>query len=527
MSKRVSETVAGQSPERDNPPATHGTTSGDKRTPSLKGPLPVSQGSTLPVSHGSHAAPVRRTPIRLPVLTVRTRVITAVLVLTAFALVISGIVVVAWGRAATERRIRTEQQLAVAALRQLATEPDPATGEPWATADALLRVAMQQAALSPYEGALAVDAGEVTWTAQPGITLRPENDDALVAALIPLAALDTVTYGQLTTASRDWFYVVIPVHLDGQDAPAALVRATDITAESALHSPIYKAYALVAAASLVVIGLLIWLLVGRLLSPIAAVRRTAQEINDSDISKRIPVTGNDDVSGLAQTVNSMLDRLETAANGQRQLLDDVGHELRTPLTIARGHLEVMDFTDPAATREACDIVVSELDRMQRLVDDLLTLARTRQPYLLHLVPTDLLQLTDETLAKAASLGDREWQLDAVAEVRAWLDPQRISQAWLQLAANAVQYSQPGTVVALGSAVQDGELRLWVRDNGQGIDPADHERIFDRHERGSSGRGTGLGLAIVRGIATAHGGHVELESALGQGSTFTIRLGGCA
>jgi len=443
--------------------------------------------------------------------------------LAALALAVSGIVVVAWGRAATERRVLSEQQLAVASLRQLAGETDALTGEPWASTTALLRAAMQRATLGPSEGALAIEGGEVTWTAQAGVSLRPESDEALVAALIPLVNHDTVTYGRIVTTAYDWFYVVIPIHLTAQPAPAALVRVTDIRAEAALHAPIYRAYAIVAAASLPIIGLIIWLLVGRLLRPIAVVRETAQAISDSDISQRIPVTGHDDVSALAQTVNSMLDRLEASAQGQRQLLDDVGHELRTPLTIARGHLELMDFGDPADAAQTRDVVVSEMDRMRRLVDDLLTLARSRQPHLLRPQLTDLVHLTDETLTKATSLGDREWQLDAVAEVSAWLDPQRISQAWLQLAANAVQYSAPGSVVALGSAVDKGELRLWVRDEGQGIAPGDVERIFARHERGSSGQGTGLGLAIVRTIATSHGGSVEVDSVLGQGSTFTIRL----
>ena len=456
-------------------------------------------------------------------LPVRARVIAAVLGLTALALAVSGIVVVAWGRAATDRRVLSEQQLAVASLRQLAAEADPQTGQPWASTTALLRVAIQRATLAPSEGVMAIEDGEVTWTAQAGVPLRPENDEALVAALIPLVSLDTVTYGRISTAQFDWFYVVVPVHLSSSQSPAALVRVTDIRVEAGLHAPIYRAYAIVATASLAVIGLIIWLVVGRLLHPIAVVRETAQAITESDISRRIPVTGHDDVSALAETVNSMLDRLEDSAQGQRQLLDDVGHELRTPLTIARGNLELLDFNDPAEAIQTRDLVISEMDRMRRLVDDLLTLARSRQPHLLHLQLTDLVQLTDETLSKATSLGDRQWQLDSVAEVSTWLDQQRISQAWLQLAANAVQYSDPGSVVSLGSAVDKGELRLWVRDEGQGIGPADHERVFSRHERGSSGHGTGLGLAIVRTIAASHGGSVELDSAQGAGSTFTIRL----
>ena len=459
---------------------------------------------------------------RRPALTVRVRVIAAVVALTALALALSGAAVILWGRVTTEQRVLADQQVAVAAFRRLAAEPDPQTARAWPSVDALLRVAMQRTVLGPAEGALAIADGQVTWTAQPGVALRPENDEALVAAILPATEREAVTYGR-TRTDRDWSYVVVPVRLEGQQARAALVRVTDMTAEIARHNPIYRAYSLVALGSLTMISLLIWLLVGRLLRPIAVVRQTAQEITASDISQRIPVTGSDDVSALARTLNSMLDRLEASAQAQRQLSDDVGHELRTPLTITRGHLELMNLSDRREAEQTRDLVVSELDRMRRLVDDLLTLARSQHPHLLRLVLTDLVQLTDETLTKATSLGEREWQLDSVAEVSTWLDPQRISQARLQLAANAVQYSAPGSPVALGSAVEHGELRLWVRDCGQGIPEADQAHIFDRHERGSGGTGTGLGLAIVTTIATAHGGGVEVESVPGEGSTFTIRL----
>ncbi|MDR2974683.1 MAG: HAMP domain-containing histidine kinase [Propionibacteriaceae bacterium] len=460
---------------------------------------------------------------RLRILPVRTRVIAAVCALTALALIVSGIVVMIWGRMTTDRRVLEDHQVATAALRHLAAENDPQTGQPWASADALLRAGVQHANLAPAESVMAIADDAVTWTAPAGVTLRPEDDDALIAAVIPVTGRTTVTHGHLSTAVTEWYYTVLPVDVPGQAGHAALVRVTDLTKEYRLHAPIYWAYAIVALVALAIIGLLSWLLVGRLLRPIATVRRTAEEITASDSSQRIPVTGHDDVSALAMTINSMLDRLEAAASEQRQWLDDVGHELRTPATIVRGHLELMDVTDPVEAEETRTIVLSEMDRMRRLVDDLLTLAQSRQPHLLRLELTDLVQLTDDTLTKATGLGDREWQLDSVAEVTTWLDPQRISQAWLQLAANAVQYSDPGSAVALGSAVEDGQVRLWVRDDGQGIEADEQKRIFERHERGSGGTGTGLGLAIVRAIASSHGGDVELESAPGEGSTFTIRF----
>jgi two-component system OmpR family sensor kinase len=136
-------------------------------------------------------------------------------------------------------------------------------------------------------------------------------------------------------------------------------------------------------------------------------------------------------------------------------------------------------------------------------------------------------LTADLLAKARTLADREWTLDgaAVGEIR--VDRQRVTQAVLNLARNAVEHTASGSI-AIGSAWRADGLHLWVRDHGPGVDPADHERIFDRFARGAGPRrsdGAGLGLAIVRSVAEAHGGHVELESRRGDGATFTIVLPG--
>ena len=231
--------------------------------------------------------------------------------------------------------------------------------------------------------------------------------------------------------------------------------------------------------------------------------------------------GSDDLSALAGTVNGMLDRLESAVGAQRELLDDVGHELRTPLTIVRGHLELMDAADPDDVTATRALVLDELDRMRRLVDDLLTLAKAEQPDFVVAELVDVARLTDETLAKASTLGERRWVLDELADAEAALDPQRVAQAWLQLAANAVQYSEAGSTVGMGSRLAGGELWLWVRDEGVGIAESERERILNRTVLGRDGTGTGLGLAIVSSIAKAHGGRVDVQSTMGEGSRISI------
>lgn len=460
-------------------------------------------------------------PLR-PAWSVRARVIAAVVVLTGLALLLSGVIVYNRGHALTQERVAAELGRAADEFRALATEGvDAATGARFAAAEPLLRVAVQRSVLAPTEGVLGIVDGRVRWAAQSGVELRLEDDPEFVAAVLPLAGASTISQGTLATSLRDYRYLVVPVGFGDAAPSGALVRAVDFGAEEALLGEVSRSFVLVAVGSLLLVGLLIWLLVGRLLEPISWMRRTADEISETDLGARIPVRGADDVSALAETFNSMLDRLEGAVGAQRALLDDVGHELRTPLTIMRGHLELLDPHDPddvAATRA---LVLDEADRMGRLVDDLLALAKAERAEFMQPEATDLARLTDETLVKATALGPRHWVLDELAEAEVVLDPQRVAQAWLQLAANAVRFSADGSTVGLGSRIEGEQARLWVRDEGAGIDPADHERVLRRFERGSAAGGSGLGLAIVAAIARAHGGRVEIESERGRGSRISM------
>jgi signal transduction histidine kinase len=220
----------------------------------------------------------------------------------------------------------------------------------------------------------------------------------------------------------------------------------------------------------------------------------------------------------------MLDRLESAFATQRRFLDDAGHELRTPITIVRGHLELMG-DQPDERRETLALVIDELDRMSRLVDDVLTLAKAERPDFLDRETVDVAALTREIHAKAAAIAPRDWRLAGTGRGVIVADRQRLTQALVQLAQNAVQHTGEGDAIALSSSVAAGRARFCVRDWGPGVPAADRERIFERFGRRAAARreGAGLGLAIVRAIAEAHGGRVELESAPGQGATFTVEV----
>jgi signal transduction histidine kinase len=279
----------------------------------------------------------------------------------------------------------------------------------------------------------------------------------------------------------------------------------------------------VGVATLLVGSLLAWRVAEGVLRPVRQVTGTALSISESDLMRRIQVTGRDEIARLATTFNEMLDRLEEAFATQRRFVDDAGHELRTPITVIRGHLELLE-EDPDERRNTMSLVMDELNRMQRIVNDLLVLAKAEQPDFLDLDTVDIAALTEEVHAKAGALAPRDWRLESVGRGLVVADRQRLTQAIMQLAQNAAQHTVDGVPIVLGSVIADREARLWVRDSGPGIPVEQQANIFRRFARARGGHrseGAGIGLAIVKAIAEAHHGRVEVLSRLGAGSTFTV------
>ncbi len=406
-------------------------------------------------------------------------------------------------------------------LESLAGGIDPATGQPFAGDVRAIFDTFLERNL-PLEGEAFftfVDGRPYASTPAP---IRLDLDPALASTW---ANLTTGTRSQLSSDAGPVRYLAVPLVSDGR-TNGVFVVANFVQGEQDEIDHGIRVAAAVALGVLLVATGIAWVVAGRLLRPVRELTETAERISDTDLSQRIPVTGSDELGRLAQQFNEMLDRLESAFAHQRTFVDDAGHELRTPITIVRGHLEVMG-DDPDDRRETIALVTDELDRMARIVDDLLLMAKADQPDFVRLDTVEVADLTADLLAKARTLADREWTLDgaAVGEIR--VDRQRVTQAVLNLARNAVEHTASGPI-AIGSAWHADGLHLWVRDHGPGVDPADRERIFDRFARGAGPRrsdGAGLGLAIVRSVAEAHGGHVELESRRGDGATFTIVLPG--
>ncbi|MGJ5675452.1 MAG: sensor histidine kinase [Nostochopsis sp.] len=270
--------------------------------------------------------------------------------------------------------------------------------------------------------------------------------------------------------------------------------------------------------------LLAWIAAGRVLAPLRSLITTARSISETDLNKRIFVQGKGELAELAKTFNEMMDRLQTSFAIQRNFVNDAGHELRTPITIIRGHLELMG-DDPQEQQETIELVMDELDRMNRLVNDLVLLAKSENPDFLELETVNIDSFTEELYTKIKALAKRNWRLDCMAKVTIALDRQRLTQAIINLAQNATQHTTEENIIAIGSAIENNQVQFWIRDTGEGIAESDQKRIFERFARVTSSRrrseGAGLGLAIVKAIAEAHGGFVRLDSHLGIGAKFTI------
>jgi len=331
--------------------------------------------------------------------------------------------------------------------------------------------------------------------------------------------------GRLDTRAGEVEYLAVPLQRQGRNLGVFVVANFLRTDREELESGI-RVEALVSGIVLLIAIGVAWIVAGRLLRPVRDLTDQARSISETDLSGRIPVEGDDEIAELARTFNEMLDRLESAFSVQRAFVDDAGHELRTPITIVRGHLEVMG-DDPQDREETLALVTDELDRMARIVDDLLILAKAEQPDFVRLEPVELNDFTTGLLMKARALGTRDWQFDGCGTGTVLADPQRLSQAVLNLARNAVEHTTEGAEIGIGSYRRNGELRLWVRDTGTGIDPYERDRIFERFARAESrprtSDGAGLGLSIVRAVAIGHHGRVELDNRPGAGVTFTLVL----
>lgn len=348
-------------------------------------------------------------------------------------------------------------------------------------------------------------------------------DPSLVDAL---ADVDSPRLVSLTTVEGDARALITPVRVDGRPiGGVAAARLTQADRQALLERRI--AVLIAAAIAFVVASGIAWFTLGRLLRPVQDMATTADAIAEGgDLTRRIEVPQrNDEVSVLAATFNRMLGRLEGAFQREQRFIREASHELRTPITICRGHLEVLGpAPHPDDVQEAIAVVVEELDRMGRIVEDMTTLARVEDPEFLRREPVELDGFLRDVSRRAEPLLDGRLRVGAArpgAVVRA--DPQRLTQALINLLQNAALHAGGGAPVELGIVERPGVWRFEVSDRGGGIAPGDEERLFRPFNRSSRAPGSGLGLAIVRGIAEAHGGQAGVDNRPGDGATFWITV----
>jgi two-component system, OmpR family, sensor kinase len=278
-----------------------------------------------------------------------------------------------------------------------------------------------------------------------------------------------------------------------------------------------------------------WFLAGRALRPVDAITLAAQRIAAGDLSQRLTMSrASDEIGRLAGTFNDMIGRLDASFRQIRQFTSDASHELRTPLTIMKGETELV-LRRPRPVEDYQSVLESnleEIDRMTHIVDELLFLSRADMGEVkMESLPVALESLVEDIHRQATLLGqDRnvEVVLGTVMPAVVNGDELRLRELLLNLVENAVKYSHAGGKVEVALLIDGHHARLSVTDQGIGIAPEDHRRIFDRFYRTDDARshtkkGTGLGLAICLWIAESHKGRVEVQSVRGQGSTFTVIL----
>ena len=480
--------------------------------------------------------------VRRPVLSVRVRILTAMLAVTALGLGAAGGTAFLLQRERIVAAVDDELVIRLDSVRAVidgaAPAAAPATGAPGAPTageattarpeyrdlDEAMIAILERVLPDTFESTVGIVDGQPRYV--PGIaqSFDISQDDDLLARIVAETAEGESVLGTAASGLGSLRYVAVPFTLEGVDGQGIYVTAVRLESELADLESVMSIYFVVALGTVVAVGLVGWFVAGRLMRPIRQLRSAASRITATDLHERIPVAGRDDVSELTRTVNDMVGRLETSFLAQQRLLDDVRHELNTPITIVRGHLELLDPHDIADVEATRALAVDELDRMTALVDDISHLAQAERSGAQHRVPTDVRELTLAVLAKARGITGHDWTLAESAATLVTLDPQRITQAWLQLAENAAKYSDDGTPIMIGSTLGESSVELWVTDSGPGIPVEARTRVFERFGRADPGRGihgSGLGLAIVGAIAKAHGGQVTLESVVGRGSRFAI------
>ena len=464
----------------------------------------------------------------------RTQLAAAIALVTALALALSLLAV--YRGTGSRLRDRIDEDL----VTQVAEWDQLRAGTELATADDVERFAQRFIDSQSYHPAsrifvFDVAGGELV-TSHPRILEREEarehegeveEEDELVDGLLDapvgLSDVSVEEAGRMRVLSR-------PIAADGRRV-GTLYVADPLTPVTDAQASLLRTFALVGSLALalaVAAGVLIASLIARPLRRIAGV---AAAVDSGDLSLRAGTVGaRGEVGVLATAFDRMLERLERAFARQRDFVSDASHELRTPLAVLRAQVELLDReTDPPRRHEGCVTLLRRLDEMDRLVDDMLTLASAEAGRLVQPRPIALEDFFEDVRRDLPLFGERDFDVEPVAGTLEG-DPERLTQVLRNLVRNAVAHTEPGGRVGIVARARDGRLTITVSDDGPGIPPDQLEHVFERFHRVDEGRtrergGTGLGLAIARAIVEAHGGRIWADSAPGAGTTVSLELPG--
>jgi signal transduction histidine kinase len=369
---------------------------------------------------------------------------------------------------------------------------------------------------------------EVLLTSSPNIAHITQPIDAAAARTL------RPVYRDVSIGDARLRVFTVPLEVLGRNI-GYLQIGTDLEVVLATQRSLLVVLLVGAASAISLAGLAGWFSTKQALAPLQSVTQVALQITKADdLSRRIPYTGppEDEVGQLITAFNQTLSRLESLFNTQRRFLMDVGHELRTPLTVIKGNTSLMRLMK-ATDEESLSSIESEVDRLTRLVGDLLLLAQAEQgklPLAQQVVEVDTLLLEAMHQMSVLARDRLTLRLGEIDQVLVCGDRDKLKQVLVNLIGNAINYTPPGgeVVVSLGKA--GDQARLTITDNGPGIPAADQPHIFERFYRGEKsrtrsrdGKGFGLGLSIAYWIVRNHNGRIEVDSKVGAGTTFCIWL----
>ena len=325
----------------------------------------------------------------------------------------------------------------------------------------------------------------------------------------------------------------VPLQAGGRPIGTLQVAAS-MTMVDTTRQSLVQTLLVIALAAILFSAVLSWFFTGQALSPLVSITESALNIsNAEDLSLRVPQRGpsNDEMGRMVTAFNATLGRLEQLFTSQQRFLADVSHELRTPLTVIKGNVALMRRMKTMDT-ESMDSIEDEADRLTRLVGDLLLETQAESGKLpLNFAPIEMDTLLLEVFKEMRILARERVQLKltGIDQIMVNGDRDRLKQVLINLVSNAIKFTPQGGQVFLSMEKLGENLRLIVRDTGQGIPAEDLPHIFERFYRAEKSRtrskigGFGLGLSIAYWIVDHHGGRIEVDSAEGAGTTFAIYL----